>query len=167
MKTWRFLSLAIILSFSFAADNLPAQGKAKRERVFDSPTGEVDLGGNIDQEDLILRGKLGKLVIEGRIDHHSTLDCTGLEVGAVVIGDKIDGQSHVLLNVIGDVRIGGKIGGQSQVTVSNCRDFICKGRIEGIGTVVNVTYRRDFKIEGTDHYSTIIKQKSDRGAPSE
>ncbi len=71
-------------------------------------------GGVDHQKHIVLTGRVGRLIIEGKVDGQSSLDIRGLAVGDVIIEGKVDGQSTV--------------------TVSHCRNFMVEGKIDGAKT---------------------------------
>lgn len=167
MKTSVFFMLGVI-TFSGFPIGL-ASAHEPKHRQCNNPGDEV-IDGNVDKEHLILSGRVGRLIINGKVDGQSTLDLRGLSAGVVFIRDRVDGQSTVLIgntgvvqigdkidgqsivqigNVVGAVQLGDKIDGQSRVAVNLCQDFIVGGKIDGgPGTVVIVNYTRTLDIKG-------------------
>ncbi len=108
------------------------------------------INGDVDKQHLVLTGRVGRLVIKGKVDGQSVLDLRGLVADHIIIEGRIDGQSQVLIaKVAGDVNIGDKIDGQSTVTVARCRNFIVGGKIDGgLRTVVTVNYTGTAEVRG-------------------
>jgi hypothetical protein len=147
----------------------------EKKTELNDPSKTYVIGGIDGQQHYVFKGKIGKLEIKGNVDGQSTLDCSGLEAGEIVIDGKIEGQSHVELRAkgavkigseisgqshveiheAGDVAVGGSIDGQSKVTVAHCHDFVVNGKIDGgrkghspgKATEVDVTYTGKFEVK--------------------
>jgi hypothetical protein len=154
-----------------------AAAHAKEERIkLDDPSGTHIINHIDGRQHFVIKGRIGKLEIKGKVDGQAILDCSRLEAGEVLIEGGIDGQSHVELRAKGSVKIGGGVSGQSHVeiheaadvfiagavdgqsrlTVSHCHDFVVTGKIDGgkhghspgKATEVDVAYTGIFEVKG-------------------
>lgn len=138
MSKFQGFMLAAVL----AVGGLAADGYAHPPKtVACNHTRDEVINGDVDKQHLVLTGRVGRLVLKGKVDGQSVLDLCGLVADKIVIEGRVDGQSQVLIGTVGDVHIGDKLDGQSTVNVARCRNFYVGGKIDGgRRTVVTVNY---------------------------
>jgi ribosome-associated protein YbcJ (S4-like RNA binding protein) len=104
-------------------------GQIKRQE-FDAPEGvrkfgQINGGGTYQY-----CGKVKRLEF-GLIDGAVTIDASKLEANEIVINDKIDGRSNVILNATGNVTINGKVDGRSILVIQAGGTVTINGKVDG------------------------------------
>ncbi|WP_143393215.1 hypothetical protein [Fimbriiglobus ruber] len=109
-----FIAFAIALLVSFGMET--AFSRPPEVRNYNHNRDEI-INGNVDKQNLTLKGRVGRLIIKGRVDGQSLFDLSGLTADEIIIEDRIDGQSTVHIGNAKLVKIGGRIDGQCCVTI--------------------------------------------------
>jgi len=96
------------------------------------------INGNVDKEDLILKGVCRDFIIKGKVDGQSHIDLSGLTIeGSLIIEDKFDGQSQLTGFRTGrDFRIGKKVDGQSVISGSCGGNVSIGEKIDGSSQII-------------------------------
>lgn len=95
------LSVAIALAITSSGSRVfgegrKVDGRANVQEAVDRPNGEYHLQELNGQSYVKLSGRVGTLRI-GKIDGQSTLDASCLDAALVIVEDKIDGQSDLII----------------------------------------------------------------------
>ena len=119
------ISFGVTTQAAHALDRGKIDGRARVDEKVDDPNGEYYLKELNGQSYLKLSGRVGRLRI-GKIDGQSTLDASCLDAAEVVVEDKIDGQSDLIVHT-SSFRFR-EINGQSLVVITHSAALSVRGR---------------------------------------
>jgi hypothetical protein len=156
MKAASIVYLATVLSLSFVASNALGDNK-KTDRHCPGTGKDEVINGNVDKEDLILRGVCRNLHIKGKVDGQSHLDLSGLTIeGSFIIDDKVDGQSEIKgFRAGGEFKIGQKVDGQSSISGACGGNASIGDKVDG-SSGINMNVGGSFKSGSISQNSSVI-----------